>query len=401
MRIGYISFEYPPDTAYGGIATYVHQAAVLMKRRGHDVVVFTSSPDHDDQLIQDDVLVYRVKCAAREDFRNMILPVFTEQHKTKPFELIESPEYFADGLSIKDAFPGLPLVVKLHTPDSFIRSLTSHYTSVTAKLRYMLGGIRRGKWSDPFWRWRKKEIDIEYKITSIADQVHTPSVSLGDIVAGKWGIPRSRILNVPYPFVPTEKFLTITPGSTKKRILFLGRLEVRKGIVELVKALPLVFDHHRDARIDFVGRDCPSHLAGITMQTFIQQQLSEYKDQVAFRQVTPEQIPEVLKEAAVCVFPSIWENFPNVCLESMSAARAIVASNKGGMADMLQNEVSGILVDPLDPKAIARAITVLLESPEIRESMGKEARQKVLGAYNIDVIGSLMENKYMQLINNK
>lgn len=398
MRIGYISFEYPAETALGGIATYVHQAAKLMKKQGHDVEVFSSSPNSSSSVLQDGLLVHRVQCDERIRFHSEVVEMFSERHTFRNFDLIESPEYFADGLGIKKKFPRLPLVVKLHTPDSFIREMTCTYTTSFAKIRYMAGGILRGRWSDPFWTWRKKEIDIDYSITSIADQIHTPSVSLGDIVSKKWSIPRSKIDDVPYPFIPDLRFLNIPIGKNDQVITYIGRLEVRKGIVSLVKAMPQIFETVLDCRLRLIGRNSASHLKGISMKEYIELKLVKYLDRIEFLQVTPEQIPEVLSETAVCVFPSIWENFPNVCLEAMSAGRAIVGSRNGGMKDMLEQPAAGLLVDPLKPEEIANAIINLLSSSALREKLGSAARNKVLSAYNTTVVGSLMEKKYSGLV---
>jgi glycosyltransferase involved in cell wall biosynthesis len=65
------------------------------------------------------------------------------------------------------------------------------------------------------------------------------------------------------------------------------------------------------------------------------------------------QVPPVLGDADVCIFPSLWENFPFVCLEAMSGA--IVGSSAGGMAEMLA-EGAGMLVKPGSPARWAEAI---------------------------------------------
>jgi glycosyltransferase involved in cell wall biosynthesis len=115
-------------------------------------------------------------------------------------------------------------------------------------------------------------------------------------------------------------------------------------------------------------------------------------------QLTPSEIPTVLAQTDVCVFPSIWENFPNVCLEAMSAGRAIVGSEQGGMKDMLEQPEAGILVNPLDSKAIAAAVIKLLNDAELRVKLGTAARQKILSAYNKEVIGDLMEKQYKRML---
>jgi glycosyltransferase involved in cell wall biosynthesis len=100
----------------------------------------------------------------------------------------------------------------------------------------------------------------------------------------------------------------------------------------------------------------------------------------------------------VCVFPSLWENFPYVCLEAMSAGKAIIGSSEGGMSEMLNSE-SGILLNPLQIKNWAEKILYLLENPSKRVTLGQAARKTVINKYNEKVIGALTENYFKEVIN--
>lgn len=408
MKIAYVSFEYPPDTAVGGIATYVFQVARMMKSRGHQVEVFCASPFRSGAEDTDGILVHRILTENPYSFPKEVLPVFKARHKHVHFDIFESPEYNGDGYEIKKQFPSLPLVVKLHTPTSLILELNTFYKrntlSLYSKFRYLFGGWIRGERREIYWnyrKWKKKEEDIDFSITSIADQIHTPSISLGDIVSAKWGIQRNRILNVPYPFIPDNRYLNIPIGIDKKNITFIGRLEIRKGLIELTKAIPAIFEAVPEAQFRFIGKVEHSIVPGLTMKEYIEKELERYQDRISFLKVTPSEIPDVLKETDVCVFPSLWENFPNVCLEAMSAGRAIVASKEGGMKDMLEDVNAGLLINPLNPKEIAEAIIKLLKNRDLRVEMGREAREKTLIAYNSKVIGDLMEKHYSEAIRQK
>lgn len=399
MRIAYVSFEYPPDTAVGGIATYVYQVSQMMKSRGHDVEVFCASFTRDTSEEFEGILVHRIM-ADVPGFPKKILPVFQARHQKLKFDLVESPEYSGDGYEIKRQFPELPLVVKLHTPSYFIHELNNFYVSTETKLKYIVGGIVKWQKRHPYWKWRKKSIDIDYLTAKLANQIHTPSISLGDIVAKEWDIDRAAILNVPYPFSANQEFLEIpiVTNNNSKTFAYLGRLETRKGIVELVKAIPAIFKAIPDAQFLIVGRTAQSTVPGLTMREYVQRELKPYLANIEFIEATPAQIPTILAKTDVCIFPSLWENFPNVCLEAMSAGRAIIGSSQGGMHDMLSNPVAGILINPLQPKEIAKAVVHLLNNKQLRYALGTVARQKVLSAYNSEVIGNLMESQYAKLV---
>jgi glycosyltransferase involved in cell wall biosynthesis len=119
----------------------------------------------------------------------------------------------------------------------------------------------------------------------------------------------------------------------------------------------------------------------------------EYVDGVPY-----DQVHRYYAESDICVLPSIWENFPNVCLEAMSAARGVVGSSAGGMAEMIDDGRTGLLMPPRNPRAIADAILRLLREPDRRMEMGRAARQHVRTAYAPEVIAPLQEASYVRAI---
>lgn len=397
MRIAYISYEYPPDTASGGIATYVYQASKMMNRRAHHVEVFCGSDKRSGTTVIDGIIVHHINCN-RFAFPEKVLGIFRDRIINSPFDILESPEFGGDGYYIKKDFPHIPMVVKLHTPWFLIIELNTFYLSIKYKIRFYLSCIYRLKNKTPYWKPNPKTTYLDYQTTMLADSIHTPSISLGDIVSKRWEINREKIINVPYPFVQNQKLLDIPITLTPQRVTFMGRLETRKGIINLVEAIPYVLEKFPDTKFRFVGKTEMSPFKHETMESYIKNKLAKYIKSLEFYVVTANEIPNMLQDSAVIVLPSIWENFPNVCLESMSAGRAIVASNEGGMKDMLSSPDCGILVNPMDVKEIANSINLLLSDDSLRIKLGNKARDAVIFKYNETVIGELVENQYQKLI---
>ncbi|MEN8131396.1 MAG: glycosyltransferase family 4 protein, partial [Pseudomonadota bacterium] len=145
----------------------------------------------------------------------------------------------------------------------------------------------------------------------------------------------------------------------------------------------------------FGGSTEHSHKRNIDMRDHLQDALSSHKRSVEFiGQVPPERVPTILAETDICVFPSVWENFANVCLESMAAGRGVVASEAGGMAEMLDFGKFGRTIPPRSYRKIAQAIIELLDNPQLRMKLGKAARDRLLREYNVDRIGELQEASY-------
>lgn len=398
MKIAFISYEYPPDTAYGGIGTYMYQAAQMMYQRGHHVEVFTSSPHRSATNIEDDILVHRINEKSRELFPAQIGKVFAKRHDIIEFDVLEGPEYKADTQEAVALVPAIPLLIKLHSPSFFIYQLNGSETHFPLKLRREIGALVKG-YRDRYWLYNPK-IDIECTHALEADEIVTPSHDLGRRTLRTWSLDPEKISCIPYPYKPSSSLLRIPVETRNEVVTFIGKLEIRKGVVDLAQAIPSILKHCPHTKFQFIGPSDFSHKAGFSsMRNYLEYKLRPYRDAVKFIDRVPlECIPEILAATDICIFPSIWENFPNVCLEAMSAGRCVVGSNAGGMVDMLKNGEFGRLIPPRSPQIIAQTVITLLKNPELRIKLGEAARNNVLTEYNIERIGTLQEASYQRAI---
>lgn len=379
----FVSFEYPPDTGIGGIATYVQQVARQFARRGVDTTVVCASHTREETVWEEDSLcVVRVKSPQSEAFNKRSWQVVAQLHSKKKFDLIEAPEYGAEGLLIKQHLPDLPLIVKLHTPGYLIKAMNDFYYDERPlrRLKKIVGlGYHPSK-------------DKEYQSVLAADYILSPSLSLKDIVVKKWKLDPARVLHAPNPYYPAPALLDIPVSARANTILYMGRLEIRKGVWNLAKAIPLVVKAVPGARFIFLGKDGRGPFREKSMRAVLQQELGAAAANVEFIDHVPlTTVPSLLAQSDICVFPSLWENFPNVCLEAMSAARGIVASREGGMKDMLEDINGGILVDPHDIQSIAAAILELIRHDDKRTAMALRSRQKAVGFYGDNMVSWLLK----------
>lgn len=390
MKIAFISYEFPPDTGFGGIGTYTYQAAHAMAERGHYIEVFSCSHEKEtlNISINDSIKVHRVKAPKRSVFSQLICGVFRERNDLIHFDLIESPEYCAEGIVIRENFPGIPFIVKLHTPLYLVNRLNNYFSRQPLKKR-----IKQ-------WLGRnnyQKLTDKDYQLAISADAVCSPSASLAGIMQKEWGLPKVDV--IPNVFKPGQAYLELPVSADDCRVVtYVGRLDVRKGVLSLADAIPIVLKHHPSVRFRFIGGDGIAPANGGSMKDYITSRLQQYKEQLEFTgYITQDAIPRYLTDTGIVVFPSIWENYPCVCLEAMSGAKAIVASKNGGMAEMLADMNGGILIDPLKPKEIAKAICRLIEEPAMRVEMGTNNRQK-MRRYT-EAMALLAETYYLRVMN--
>jgi glycogen synthase len=414
MRIAYISYEYPPDSSNGGIATYVAQAARMMARRGFKVEVFASSPRRFGRFESNGIVEHWIQETNRQQFGIVAGHFFAARHAEKPFDVLEGPEYNADARKAVELTPTVPLVVKMHTPSLMIETLNApmgarkYLKNIYQNFRGLAASLVKRKPIQPFyyippslheaknWDW------VEATHARTADIVAPPCQDLCRHAKVVWNVSEDAIRLAPHPFTPPKDYLELQPKAGGLTVGFVGRLEKRKGIETLVTAIPLVLNAVPEAKFRFIGAPQKHPASGIPYDKWIRLRLPKHSDRLEFPGKYPfERMAEAYDSLDICVFPSLWENFPNVCLEAMSAGRAIIASSAGGIAEMLDGGRVGRLMASGDSVSLAREIISLLIAPAERIRLGELARKRVLKTYNEGVIGELMERIYHEAIDRK
>jgi glycosyltransferase involved in cell wall biosynthesis len=105
---------------------------------------------------------------------------------------------------------------------------------------------------------------------------------------------------------------------------------------------------------------------------------------------------EIYNEGDISILSSISEGFPYTVIESMACARPVVATDVGGVREALEG--FGIIVKPRDPRALAEGVIRLLRDPELRETLGRRAREEVLAKYRVDITVEHYRRVYMEMI---
>jgi len=403
MRIAYIFYEHPLSISGGGIGTYSDQIASVMARFNHDVEVFSGSKTGCyESILTHHYKLHLIPAASQEDFRLQVTKAFALAHETNPFDLIEGAEYGADTLSIKKLYPDIKLIIKLHTPKFLVKKLNFVIPSFFSKLHFILGGLLKGEFPKPYWNFtHDSNRDPEQELYCIADSVSSPSASLANIVRKEWG--DKEIIVLPNPFQATGRIPVRNQSSKGNiRVLFIGRLERRKGIYDLAQSIPIIFKKNPAVTFGFAGSDQPSIKPGLTTKKYLLKKFSRYSARMEFfGLLTTAELNKKLDETDICVFPSLWENFPNACLEAMLAEKAVIASKNGGMAEMISHLENGYLISPNAPEEIAAAVLELSANHDLRLKLGKAAREQILKKYDATTVGLETELLYRQTLNKK
>nr|WP_247743876.1 glycosyltransferase family 4 protein [Shimia sp. R9_3] len=168
-----------------------------------------------------------------------------------------------------------------------------------------------------------------------------------------------------------------TPMGTK--LLFVGRLAPVKGLPILLRAMEQLVQKEPDVHLTVIG-DGPGRKA-LQSQTDAAG-LSDHVSFVGYK--SQSEVAEALSAADMLVLPSFAEGVPVVLMEAMAARRPVVATQIAGIPELVTEGVSGLLVPPGDPGALAQAIAKLLANPARATAMGIAGRAKVEAAFDID-----------------
>jgi glycogen synthase len=176
-------------------------------------------------------------------------------------------------------------------------------------------------------------------------------------------------------------------GSRPVDVLFLGRMEKRKGILDLFAAIPQVLAAAPYVRFTIAGADnsLADGFQARTGQTYPAWFAHRHPDMVAYVQflggVSDEQLNHLYQSCDLFVAPSLYESFGLIYLEAMNYGKAVVGCLAGGIPEVVDNGVNGILVEPEAPPALAEAILRLVRSPQLLHEMGLAGRQRLLDRF--------------------
>jgi len=166
-------------------------------------------------------------------------------------------------------------------------------------------------------------------------------------------------------------------SDDNKNILYSGRLEFRKGVHILARAIPRVLEKFPEAKFIFIGDDCG-------MKLHLLEEISRLKAQASVEfidQVPQDKLVDYYQQSAVCVVPSLWENHPYAVLEAMACGKAVIASGVGGIPEIIKDKYSGILVLPGSFISLAEAIIGVLGDNGLQRMLGDNARKYIEDKY--------------------
>jgi len=170
-----------------------------------------------------------------------------------------------------------------------------------------------------------------------------------------------------------------------------GRLTPVKGIPYLMEAARVLLRQGAKVKILVVGE------GSIRQDLMAQTRSLGITDNVVF--LGHREDTDVLLQALdIFILPSLSEGIPMALLEAMAASRAVVASRVGGIPEIIEDEVEGYLVEPMDVDGLAKRCRQLIESPEISVKMGEQGRKRVERDFSATAMADRVASVYKELL---
>ncbi len=179
----------------------------------------------------------------------------------------------------------------------------------------------------------------------------------------------------------------------KKQIVgMIAQLSYWKGIPYFLRAIPLILRKCPNTRFLIVGDGLDREKLEIMART---QGISPYVIFTGFRR----DIPEIISAIDISVLSSLREGLPLALLESMAMSKPVVATDVGGVSEIVQDDKTGFLIPPRDSDALSDAIIKLLKDKEKANKFGKAGRKYVEENFSLNQMVKKYENLYVQITN--
>lgn len=380
LHVLILTKEFPPFTEGGGIGTLYHNLAQELLLMGHHVTVVSQSAVehqiHHCGRLRVHIIPIRYTIPELEDqpiLQNILNWTFTaaeeilEISKVRPIDIIDSALWDVEAYSVKTVNPicKIPLLLRLVTPlqiaakingwnlgsqqrllEDMEKSLIRKST-ITAPISYSIAetilknyGLRENN------RWKRSYIGIrywpEFDVQSEYEKI--------DLLIDTKNLSDDTI-----------------------KILFLGRLELRKGIDLFINAARRIMDSHKNV-VFFVAGDDP--------RGWKERTLSDLKNDLKKRLYFFGKVDDITKEKLlnwtdVLVFPSRYESFGLVPLEAFVHKTPVIAAKCGAIAEVVEDGKSGVLFNPEEKDGLYHAIVSVIEDDDLRKQLSEGALKRV------------------------
>jgi glycosyltransferase involved in cell wall biosynthesis len=385
----YQLYSLNPTKNDSGIATYLYLLINRLQKNHHIHVITTG--DSVGVIKQKNATIHvlpkfplkRLKSSSLNFIIHNLLVAYTlaKIHRRQKLSLIEFVNWQAEGLFFTifiNPFLHIPNLIHLFTDSSIIaqsngnRQFFTRFITLAEKIFVRM--------NQHFVTHTQEHARISSTIYGL-DKTKIHLIPLG--------------LNLPASTTPSPHTLkNLGINRQLNNLLIVGRMEKRKGIDFLIKAIPLVLERKPQTQFYLIGADY------INIDQLIRNQIPiRYQRSVTYLgRINQATLHEFYQACTFCILPSLYESFFYTAAEAMSYGKAVISTNIGGIPELIATNTNGLLVKPGNFHDLAKAIILLLNHKEVVQSLGLKARNTISTKYRLTSMVQNTLDYYQALI---
>lgn len=355
MKIAILTSEYISEANWhGGLANYLSRVVDGLLRRGHQVHIFVYS-NKQEIIDRGNLKIHRIFFSAKTfwipnlitfklfpGFVTMIIiaykfrKYFLEFAINNKFDVIHSSSCQTPALFLNSKKIGIPIV-----------------TRISSLMRLCQIADERKNLLDMFFINRAEKYLIKK-----SDKVFAPSKLIKNKIKEEFGFEIEVIESPAYfdepkklDFLMYDKFF-----KNKKYLLFYGTLSRLKGVEFISKIIYKFLSNNKDYYFGVIGKSKVLRGRKLSIE-YLLEKAKEHKDRIIYiNSLNHKKLIPIIKKARAILLPSMIDNLPNTCIESMSLSKIVVGTYDGGYDQLIDNGKSGFLVDYGDSKKLIKIL---------------------------------------------
>jgi hypothetical protein len=388
LRVGFISREYPPGD-FGGPGRYTHELAGGFAAAGHEVHVITRSPDIHRVDLEEGAWVHRLPAtepwvpelqgAASAAHIFGMTAAYHEVcriHAERPLDIVLSPLWLCEGL---------------------VAALDDRFATAVTVITAMKAVSTLAEWarSSPEAQQLAR---LEQEYIDHARYLHAISGAIRDRAVADYSADPKRAFVAPLGVRDRAgEYQRKRRDDGKLRILYVGRLETRKGADVFLEAAARLGKEFPHTEFVLAGKELPTEQGDTHRQRFEAQFAHdpEFRTRVTFTGIiTDDELYQHYADCDIFCLPTHYESFGLVFVEAMMWGKPLVGSRVGGVPEVVADGEQGFLCPVGDTEAITQSLRLLIVDPELRARFGRRSRDLYEQKWEMSVAVARMAREF-------
>jgi glycogen(starch) synthase len=399
LKVALLSREYPPDTAWGGIATVYYSLANALVKEGHTVHVICQATGKPRDYIENDVIVHRVgnndkrySSIARIDYSVKAWITLNRIIKTDKIDIVDASMWGAEGFLFSLTM-SIPMVIRADTSSQDIIE-TRTYTGIGEQIGLKLLGV------------------LEERTVRKANRIITSSLDNYDYIVNKLKILPKKV-SIIHHGIDTNRFRYVRNKFKSELgildedsvVLSVGRLEARKGVDILCKAIPYCLALRPNIKFVFIGNDTNTAPGGGAFKEYIVNiaKRTGFEDKlILIAKVPDDTLIQLYSACDLFVTASLQESFGLTVIEALACGKPVVATPVGIVPELIPYSVQGLFVVPVGDylklgQAIIKGLSI---NDEDKKLLSTANRQLIHKEFSLPIWISRITDTYQKTILN-